>query len=64
MPTGSLVWISVLLLFLCGAPAHAQAPAGASLDSLLKAHMHPMSLKGTRASGPGFDVLVESASLR
>lgn len=62
MPTGSLVWISVLLLFLCGAPAHAQAPAGASLDSLLKAHMHPMSLKGTRASGPGFDVLVESAS--
>lgn len=62
MPARSLVWSSVLMLCLCITPAHAQDRAGSSLDALLRPHMYPMSLEGTRALGPGFDVLVESAS--
>ena len=32
------------------------------LDSLLIAHRRPLTLTGVRASGPGFDLLVESAA--
>ena len=56
-------WMSVLLPVLAGATfGHAQSQDGGNLDSLLTSHSHPMTLDGTPASGPGFDLLLESAS--
>jgi len=58
-----LWWMSVFLPILGGAPrAHAQGRTQVALDSLLAAHRYPMTLEGTRAAGPGFDLLLESAA--
>ncbi len=56
-------WIVPLLTICFGVViGQAQSPDDVSLDSLLTAHMHSMTLEGSRASGPGFDLLIESAS--
>jgi len=63
MLTRRLCLVTLLLLF----PSKADAVQGEdrqlpSLDSLLIANRKPLTLAGTQASGPGFDVLVQSAA--
>ncbi len=62
--SGQLIrWIiPILAICFCNVPCYAQESTGVSLDSLLAAHKQTMSLEGNRASGPGFDLLLESAS--
>jgi hypothetical protein len=58
------VWwmVAVVPLLLGTARGHAQEHAGPTFDSLLMAHRHPVTLSATAASGPGFELLLESAA--
>ena len=58
-----LCMITLLLLFPSEADAgQAENPQPARLDSLLIANRKPLTLMGTQAWGPGFDMLVQSAA--
>jgi hypothetical protein len=54
--------ITLVAIVASAATVSAQDRPQLSLDSLLQAHQHVVTLEGTRAGGPGFDLLLESAS--
>ncbi len=54
--------MAVVPLLVGTARGHAQDHAESTLDSLLTAHRYPLTLSGTVASGPGFELLLESAA--
>jgi len=52
----------LLVLFPLAASVRAQDSVGLALDSLLIGNAKPLTLSGRRASGSGFDLLVQSAA--
>jgi hypothetical protein len=55
-------WLAVVLVLAGTARGHAQTRTEPTLDSLLLAHRYPVTLAGSTSSGPGFDLLLESAA--
>lgn len=62
IPRSAWCMVAVVPLLLGTARGHAQDHAEPTFDSLLIAHRYPVTLSETVASGPGFELLLESAA--